>query len=92
MSDLELEEGKLWLEYFAVRSRNVLLHHIYVDPSLRGYGLGTQLLLYMQRQFDTILLAPVPDRAVRFDVVEWYERHGFRWSSMTHRMMEWHKC
>lgn len=87
----------MWLEWFPIRPAldmwgegppSVLLHQVWVTERLRGRGLGTQLLLYAQRRWPRILLAPVPEPGLRFSVEAWYSRHGFLWTPAG-RMMEW---
>lgn len=71
--------------------RVAILHTIYVNTRSRGKGHGRKMLEAALREADengvTLLLAPVPDRDCPFDLVAWYERHGFRWTDC-HQMME----
>ena len=66
-----------------------ILHMIFVDPPLRGRGIGTRLL---RRALNAVpddvglVLAPVQREDCPIDVVAWYERHGFVWRRSGHMM------
>lgn len=70
----------------------VILHTIYVPFSARGQGLGNKLLQasieWATSREKLLLLAPVPDTNVTFDVRAWYVRHGFV-STPSGMMMEY---
>lgn len=66
-----------------------ILHMIFVPAELRGRGLGRQLLKRTLGEYGhlPLYLAPVPEQDTPFDVVPWYERHGFEWASPSRNVM-----